>query len=141
LTKADVGCRDRPRPLLLGIRHRDMDSMNDPTDERPVAIAQTPAAQSRPDITAAYQRGDMLALEKGLRAAARLTPHRLAQFKSNIERLVARNPSISFRPFVPKEDRDALFRADAADVQNMAIRCARPTKKFCIFLSTASRME
>jgi hypothetical protein len=97
------------------------------------------------------QRGDMLALEMGLRAASRLTPHRLAQFKSNIEKLVARNPSryvrewkraieegpdavgylltdcsdrrqvlrsvIYFRPFVSKEDRDALFRADAADVR------------------------
>lgn len=111
----------------------------------------TPDAQSRPNITGAYQRGDMLALEMGLRAASRLTPDRLAEFKSNIEELAARNPSryvrewkraieegagavrdlltdrsdrgqamrsvISFRPFVPKEERDALFRADAADVQ------------------------
>ncbi len=111
----------------------------------------TPDAQSRPDITGAYQRGDMLALEMGLRAASRLTPDRLAEFKSNIEELAARNPSryvrewkraieegadavrdlltdrsdrgqamrsvISFRPFVSKEERDALFRADAADVQ------------------------
>jgi len=124
--------------------------MNDRTGERPVA-AQSPGAQARPDITGAYQRGDMLALEMGLRAAMRLTPDRLAQFKSNIEKLAARNPSryvrewkraieegpdavrdiltdrsdhgqvmrsvISFRPFVPKEERDALFRADAADVQ------------------------
>ena len=128
-----------------------MDFTNDRTDERPAATAQTPAAQSRPDITGAYQRGDMLALEMGLRAATRLTPRRLAQFKSSIEKLVARNPSryvrewqraikegpdavrylltdrsdsgqvmlsvISFRPFVSKEERDALFRADAADVQ------------------------
>ena len=128
-----------------------MDFMNDWTDETPVETAQTSGVQSRPDITAVYQRGDMLALEMGLRAASRLTPPRLAQFKSNIERLVARNPSryvrewkraieegpdavrdlltdrsdrgqvmrsvISFRPFVSKEERDALFRADAADVQ------------------------
>ena len=125
--------------------------MSDRTDERPAATAQTAAAQSRPDITGAYQRGDMLALEMGLRAASRLTPNRLAEFKSNIDKLVARNPSryvrewkraieegpdavrylltdrsdrgqvmrsvISFRAFVPKEERDALFRADAADVQ------------------------
>jgi|GEM_PF-3801076 len=125
--------------------------MNDRTDETRVETAQRPGAQSRPDNTGAYQRGDMLALEMGLRAASRLTPDRFAQFKSNIEKLVARNPSryvrewqraieegpdavrnlltdrsdrgqamrsvISFRPFVSKEERDALFRADAADVQ------------------------
>lgn len=88
----------------------------------------------------------------GLLAASRLTPDRLAQFKSNIEKLFARNPSryvsewkraieegpdavrylltdrsdrgqvmrsvLSFRPFVSKEERDALFRADAADVRS-----------------------
>ena len=93
----------------------------------------------------------MLALEMGLRAASRLTPERMAQFKANIELLITRNPSryvrewmravedgpeavrdlltdrsdlgqvmrsvISFRPFVPKEERDTLFRADAAEVQ------------------------
>jgi hypothetical protein len=116
--------------------------MNDRTGERPVA-AQSPGAQARPDITGAYQQGDMLALEMGLRAASRLTTDSLAQFKSNLEELAARNPSryvrewkraieegpdavrdlltdrsdrgqvmrsvISFRPFVSKEERDALF--------------------------------
>src|SRR5438270_9500540 len=44
-----------------------MDFMNDRADERPVATAHPADAQSRPDITGAYQRGDMLALEMGLR--------------------------------------------------------------------------
>jgi hypothetical protein len=128
-----------------------MDFVNDRADERPVTTTQAPDAWSRPDSTAAYQPGDMLALEMGLRAASRLTPTRLAQFRSNIEKIIARNPSrylrgwkraiedgpdavrylltdrsdrgqvmrsvISFRPFVSKEERDALFRADAADVE------------------------
>jgi len=90
------------RSSRLSLRHRGrvifwmapwcLHFMNDRTGERPVA-AQSPGAQARPDITGAYQRGDMLALEMGLSAAMRLTPDRLAQFKSNIEDLAARNPS------------------------------------------------
>ena len=110
--------------------------MNDLTDERPVATAQTPDTQSRPDITGAYQRGDMLALEMGLRAASRLTPHRLAQFKSNIEKLVARNPSRYVREWkrAIEEGPDAVRylltdRSDRAQVMRSVISSDRSARR------------
>ncbi len=99
------------------------------------------------DITDAYQRNDMLALEMGRRSAERLTAENLAAFSARVEKAIERTASpyllawkaacaagpdavrkilldrgdrgqtlrsaISFRDFVPKEERDEIFREDA----------------------------